>query len=238
MKHQLHIFVQTSYNDVRTEISPNNDETPFFINSAVFCGELRLRISNLAQPSKYFEKKPANTFCIDLRGKFQEEINGDDLMLGNEVDGRVRLPPGASLAVRILRWIDPGLECDLYAEKPWAVSPVLVTMTALNDIGTKQESWEGVEEHWQDREDAQKRRRYFANKENRKKITFKRDNSYAMEFSNGFLDFKALGIKLPGWGNLSLLPFWDGQSVCYVMRTRDSAHIVFIITFTLQVLSE
>ncbi len=55
-------------------------------------------------------------------------IRGDELVFGNDFDVpiRDRLPPGFGKAFKLVRWvIDPGLEGDPYADKPYLYGPAL-----------------------------------------------------------------------------------------------------------------
>lgn len=67
------------------------------------------------------------------------DIQGNDLIFGNNFDRpiRDRLPPGFSQAFKIVKWfIDPGLEGDAYAEKPYLFGPALSSWNILR-IGEK-----------------------------------------------------------------------------------------------------
>jgi len=66
-----------------------------------------------------------------------EGVNGDDLVLGNDFDHSIsqHLPPGFSLAWKIARWaVDPGLEGDPWAEKPWLEGRALGSVNVI-DVG-------------------------------------------------------------------------------------------------------
>ena len=62
------------------------------------------------------------------------DIPGEDLVFGNDFDRplRDRLPPGANQALRIVKWwIDPGLDGDMYADKPYLYGPALSSWNYL-----------------------------------------------------------------------------------------------------------
>ena len=55
-------------------------------------------------------------------------IRGSDLVFGNDFERpiRDRLPPGFNQAFKIVKWwIDPGLDGDVYADKPYLYGPAL-----------------------------------------------------------------------------------------------------------------
>ncbi|CAK7241298.1 MAG: hypothetical protein STHCBS139747_002758 [Sporothrix thermara] len=74
-------------------------------------------------------------------------IAGSDLQWGNDFDEplRDRLPPGFGAALRIVKWwIDPGLEGDPYADRPYLYGPALSSFNrvyaALGDVDAAEES--------------------------------------------------------------------------------------------------
>ena len=77
-------------------------------------------------------------------------------MFGNDFDRpiRDRLPPGFNQALRIVKWlIDPGLEGDVYSDKPYLYGPALSSWNILR-IGDKvidsppAESKDNMEQSW------------------------------------------------------------------------------------------
>lgn len=90
-------------------------------------------------------------------------ITGTDLQWGNNFDEplRDRLPPGFSAALRIVKWwIDPGLEGDPYADKPYLYGPALSSFNrvyaALGDKPPSEQSEDGSEDD-EDEGDSTKR---------------------------------------------------------------------------------
>ena len=70
------------------------------------------------------------------KGQSEEhhDVTGDDLLLGNDFDRPIRdkLPPGFSTAFRIVKWfIDPGIESDVDADKPYLYGPLLSSINTL-----------------------------------------------------------------------------------------------------------
>lgn len=86
--------------------------------------------------SGYFAKYPSFTWSIAVAGRVKKPINADDLRFGNSFERPIRdnLPYGTAIALKAFRLIDPSLEQDLYADKPWAFSPLVATMPVLNVV--------------------------------------------------------------------------------------------------------
>ena len=86
-----------------------------------------------------------------VTGKYLDDPNADEVIFGNVFEGPIRdsLPWGTSVAVKFMKYvsclpmgglclltgysyIDPTLDLDIYADKPWALSPALASMTSLS----------------------------------------------------------------------------------------------------------
>lgn len=69
----------------------------------------------------------------------KKDISGEELVFGNDFDRpiRDRLPPGFGQAFKIVKWlVDPGLEGDVYADKPWLFGRALASWNVLR-VGEK-----------------------------------------------------------------------------------------------------
>ncbi|UZJ53757.1 hypothetical protein CBS101457_003077 [Exobasidium rhododendri] len=98
----------------------------------------------------YFDQSYAKncTWSIGIQGRFKEEVDVDEVEFGNLFDHSIKdkLPYGTGVALAAVKYIDPNLHHDLYADKPWAFSPLICTMTRINverlqkDAGSK-EDW-------------------------------------------------------------------------------------------------
>lgn len=67
------------------------------------------------------------------------DISGKSLVFGNDFEHPVRdrIPPGFSAAFKIVKWaIDPGLDGDVYADKPYLYGNALSSINALS-VGPK-----------------------------------------------------------------------------------------------------
>ena len=192
---------------------------------------------DILSSSPYFNINSNCTYSIDLRGRFLvSDISFDDLVFGNVFEKRIRLPPGSSLAISFVkRWIDPGLELNLDCDQPWAASPVIVTMNTVVEklihrplatqldigclLGCSDPTipMQELSSYPQNNDrlvntDAKKRKKYYSSSTSVRKESFYRtDTFYGFDFCNGMADFNEFAIRVPGWGFVNILPFWDGQ---------------------------
>jgi hypothetical protein len=128
---------------------------------------------------------------IQLQGRFLKPANADEVVFGNVFSKPIRdhLPYGTSAALKVVRYIDPSLEQDVYADEPWAWSPLIATMnvvkvTKLDSAKAALPAWsakapeEDVSPVMADKElmgRADARRKYFATADHRKTITLTPD---------------------------------------------------------------
>lgn len=133
-------------------------------------------------------------------------------MFGNDFDYpiRDRLPPGSGTALHIVRWaIDPGLDGDVYSDKPHLYGPLLSSINLLRVCdkvdGGKFDipaifhedgiSEGGIGEGEQLREakgvpaDPSQRKKWFLSGEKRKDWEFEAGRVYQGDFFNPYIDF-------------------------------------------------
>lgn len=247
-KHQLRlkISVGSSYKDLSTA-HVNDSSRPTHVDNTFFVGDIVVRVKNFKgltpdnEPAKetdqtYFEAT-SDTSSVQFVGTVKADVSGDNLVFGNDFDEPINdsLPPGTTLGLKALKWIDPSLETDLYADKPWAFSPVLATMNLLNttgdvkDLGRIEEDTSNLVK---EKITTKQRRTHFADKSHRERYSLK-DLSIAGDFSNPFIDFNTLSIALP-YVNLhfSILQYWKGQPFRYTCKTK-SGDVLFCVVFEL-----
>ncbi|KAF9301386.1 hypothetical protein BGZ74_006804 [Mortierella antarctica] len=151
-------------------IAPNDDAHPLWIESDEFVGQVVVRIKGLdktfgykegaqqdnikAMPDSPWFHKPgadSNLSSIQIQGGFKRAWTGDQIVFGNQFEQPLRLPPFSSIALKFVQFIDPGLEADIYSDKPWAFSPLIATMNTVNVSEWKADSAahidEGVQDH-------------------------------------------------------------------------------------------
>lgn len=167
---------------------------------------------------------------------------------------RDRLPPGFNTAFRIVKdFIDPGLQCDAYADEPWLYGPSLSCWFAFR-VGEKVEDEEDFPEPGEEdvtREGAdgsgqqererlglpennEKRRKFFLDAKNRESFVFRKGRCYQADFFNPYLDFGNCALKLPGF-SLNVIKYVDQKSHClrYVFKNRDTGDVYVNVNIAL-----
>lgn len=146
-KYQLKVTAGPSYSPEDQQAVLVNSESPTRITSAQASIDLTIRVQNYrgASPeslptSPYFSIDPHKKDLYSLSFSFvpKAEINGHDLVLGNDFDHpiRDRLPPGFDQALKIVQWfIDPGLYGDVRADKPFMYGPMLSSVNTFRVDG-------------------------------------------------------------------------------------------------------
>lgn len=167
--------------------------------------------------SHHLHQSDQYSICFALIPK--QTVSGDDLVFGNDFERpiRDRLPPGFNTALRIVKWaIDPALDGDPYADKPYMYSPGLVSWNYFR-IGDKIDpakagkvlnlhsdvveegadgSGEGVRKSFPIPDDPGQRRKYFLDEGNRKKFVFEKGRIYLIDFGNPYLGFNGSDFHL------------------------------------------
>ncbi|KAE8449489.1 hypothetical protein EG329_008097 [Mollisiaceae sp. DMI_Dod_QoI] len=149
----LQVTAGTDYDISKHQIVPVNTPTKITVESELISVDLNVRIQsyrglplNSPTTSPYFllpphhKSKDQYSICFSFTPK--SNINGNDLVFGNDFDHpiRDRLPPGFGTAFKIVKWVvDPGLDGDVYAEKPYLYGPAASSVNTLH-IGSKSSS--------------------------------------------------------------------------------------------------
>lgn len=245
--------------DELSRVQVNADRSgPLPIETDRFQGALTVRMKNFADyngdiyrdsETNYFANWTDVTFSIQVQGRFLQPTSADDCVFGNTFDTpiRDRLPFGTSAALKAISYIDPSLENDLYADKPWAWSPLLATM---NYISTKRldaddsplPAWEAtrpvedcssiLDGHQINISKPHLRRKFFASVTNRQAITLGPRDFINAEFSNGFVDLSTLTLTVPVVNvSFKLDKLWDGRPVRYVCQSRTTHELYFAVVF-------
>ncbi|KAH7140098.1 hypothetical protein B0J13DRAFT_61203 [Dactylonectria estremocensis] len=275
--HILYITAGPGYDDDQHIQVPVNTAQPIRISSDLADIELNVRIQdykglppNSPATSPYFSSEPhaynQDQYSIAFRftpkkpaGEDGAGITATNLQFGNDFDHpiRDRLPPGFSTAMSIVRWwIDPGLEGDAYADKPFLYGPALSSFnTIYAGSGEFDEAKGGL---WFDeggdeaglkaREEAgapetsKARMKWALRADSKENWVFKYGQTYGLDFFNPYLDFSNLALKLPGF-QLPIMKYWDGQGLRfnqrrshqlrYVLRNKETDQTYMVILFTL-----
>lgn len=166
------------------------------------------------QTSPYFSlpQHTKDQYSITFKFSPKSSISADDLVFGNDFDHpiRDRLPPGFGTALRIVKWaVDPGLDGDVYSEKPYLYGPAASSVNTLHvgsvaenkdanaDAGLVFEEGgdaEGLEHRKESGipDDMAARKKYFLNEENRKAWEWEAGRTYGCDFFNPYLDFNGI----------------------------------------------
>ncbi|KAK5113649.1 hypothetical protein LTR62_003276 [Meristemomyces frigidus] len=219
-----------------------NSEEQTRITSPHLTANLNVRIQNFRgldangkasalKTSPYFSQPPHGHDLYSVQFSFtpKEEINGHDLVFGNDFDHPIRdkLPPGFQQAFNIVKWfIDPGLYGDVQADEPYLYGPLLSSMNVWR-VGPKddkaQEKLEEVRANASSSEppailqeggdgdgeanrsqhkipaDAAARKKFFLTEQHLKDFTFESGREYSNDFFNPYLDFNEFALRLPGF---------------------------------------
>ncbi|KAG5951380.1 hypothetical protein E4U58_001179 [Claviceps cyperi] len=278
----LRITAGPSYDATTHVEVPVNNPEPTSIKGDRADIQLNVRIQNysglpLGSPSTsaYFSTEPhahnQDQYSISLRftphksasrtaedtrvGTADEGISGSDLQFGNDFDRPIRdkLPPGFNTALSIVRWwIDPGLDGDAYADKPYLYGPALSSFNSLH-VGAgvfdakKGGLWfeEGGDEDGMKArqavgmpDDRKARMKWALRDDSKSKWFFEYGKTYGLDFYNPYIDFRNLALKLPGY-NLPIIKYWDGQGLRrshelrYVLRNKQTGEAYLVIVFTI-----
>lgn len=196
----------------------------------------------------------------------KKDIKGSDFIFGNDFERpiRDRLPPGFNQAFKIVKWwIDPGLEGDVYADKPYLYGPALSSWNILRICDKvidaqepgNQQAWkipnaesfhetvveEGAEDsgHQVRQEqaippDSSSRKKFFLTEANREAFTFEAGRLYQSDFGNPYLDFNDFSLKLPGF-SLNVIRYIDSKSheLRYTLKNKSTGDVYMVVLFTL-----
>ena len=223
---------------------PVNQPRTVSISHALADVELNVRVRDFdglprgsPASSPYFESAPhaANNDQYSIAFRFTPRpaagatISAADLQFGNDFDRpiRDRLPPGFNTALNIVRWwIDPGLDGDAYADRPYLYGPALSSFNAVHVGGGEHDDARGglwFDEGGDDAgmemrrevgapDGAKERMRWALAQKSKEAWTFEADRTYGFDFFNAYLDFSSFSLRLPGY-HLPIMKYWDGQGL-------------------------
>jgi Protein of unknown function (DUF1769) len=147
-KYKLRVTAGLSYDTTTHVVVPVNAPKTLHFDSEHMYLSLVVRIKKFSglpasspATSPYFDHPlhKSDQYSIAFQFIPKIDISGNDLLFGNNFDRpiRDRLPPGFNHAFKIAKWfVDPGLEGDPYADKPYLYGPALSSWNILR-IGEK-----------------------------------------------------------------------------------------------------
>ncbi|BGP15697.1 hypothetical protein JCM10213_006133 [Rhodosporidiobolus nylandii] len=244
--------------------------SPLAIHSASFEGAVSVRLrgyrgaegenSGREEPKEGEElEEKGETWSVSFEGRFgaegeEGEVGVDEILFGNVWRKPIRdyLPYGTAAALRFVKYVDPSLTCDLYADEPWALSPLFATLQRLSvrphSSSSQLPSFSPTHGSFTEDvspilpssaaapppKDPAARRSYFASEENRRAAKpLSRELVVKGDFSHGFIDFSTLSLSLPGGLKFSLGKYWNGEPVVFSCRRRGTGEEFFVVTFEL-----
>jgi hypothetical protein len=248
--YMLRITAGPDYDPSQQVEVPVNTAKPVTIKNDRADIELNVRINdykglprNSPSTSPYFSTEPhaynRDQYSISFRFTPKKPSSGDaddapgikatDLQFGNDFDHpiRDRLPPGFNTAMGIVRWwIDPGLDGDAYADKPYLYGPALSSFNTIH-VGEGDFDEEkgglwfeegGDEDGLEAREEvgapltSKARMKWALRTDSKEKWVFEYGQTYGFDFFNPYLNFSDLALNLPGF-QLPIMKYWDGQGL-------------------------
>ncbi|KAF9774056.1 hypothetical protein IL306_007992 [Fusarium sp. DS 682] len=273
----LRITAGPDYDQSQQVEVPVNTAKPVTIKSDRADIELNVRVNdykglprNSPTTSPYFSTEPhaynRDQYSISFRftpakpsNDESDGIKATDLQFGNDFDHpiRDRLPPGFNTAMSIVRWwIDPGLDGDAYADKPFLYGPALSSFNTIH-VGKGEFDEEkgglwfeegGDEDGLEAREEvgapltSKARMKWALRADAKEKWVFEYDQTYGFDFFNPYLNFSDLALNLPGF-QLPIMKYWDGQGLRpgpkrshqlrYVLRNKETGEPYLVILFSL-----
>ncbi|KAI9848767.1 MAG: hypothetical protein M1830_007272, partial [Pleopsidium flavum] len=139
----LRVTAGPSYDAPTHQFVPVNGPTSIHINNENVAANINVRIQNYRglpngspSTSPYFsnEAHKHDQYSIAFSFLPKKSISGNALVFGNDFDHpiRDRLPPGFNTALKIVKWaIDPGLDGDVYADRPHLYGPALSSLNVV-----------------------------------------------------------------------------------------------------------
>ncbi|KAK5129567.1 hypothetical protein LTR08_003153 [Meristemomyces frigidus] len=271
-KYKLLVTAGPSYDPSTHRTVKVNTKTPTLIQNAFLTAKVSVNIRdytglpsssppNPTDPA-YFDDPLHEKDLYSIAFSFVPKVDlpSADTVWGNDFDHSIkdRLPPGFNTAFKIVKeFIDPGLSCDAYAEKPWLYGPSLSCWFAFN-IGDKvtpgkaqggsvgnqlpaphaagilkegaSPSGTHIRHSLEIPPDSEKRRKHFLQAANREAFTFEKGRLYQADFYNPYLDFGHLALRLPGF-SLKVVKYVDRKSHClrYVFKNRGTGELYFCV---------
>ncbi|KKK26793.1 hypothetical protein ARAM_000355 [Aspergillus rambellii] len=277
-KYRLQVTAGSDYNPTTHRIVRVNTPETLVIENEHACTRLSVRIQNYTgypctspKTTPYFSHPlhRKDQYSISFAIVFTDPVNGNDLLFGNDFDRpiRDRLPLGFGAALRLVQWtIDPSLDGDPYADRPYLYSPALATWNQFrigdgnaneneneNENGDLpddihhgyivEEGGDGTGLDIRQRQgipgDVEGRRGHFQREETRKRFVFEAGRVYYVDFGNRYLDFNDFTLRLPGF-KINALNYIDEKthSLRYVLKNRGTGQVYLVVVFTLVLLSD
>lgn len=253
-KYFIQVAAATSYDDSKAkQVTINGPPCSLDKNCKVSVRIKEYQGIPLGSPatSAYFEDptRSKDTYSIAVSWIPEEDIDADDLVWGIELINPIgdRIPKRfITTAFEIVKgFVDPSLQCDPYADRPWLNGPVLCSSAITFSIGSSLTVPSVLQEgglpddaairskhNIPDSEAA--RRKHFSSEEHRKSFKFEKGRCYAFDFHNGYIDWKNYALKLPGF-SFGVLKYVSDRThtTRFVLKKRSTGQVCVATTFRL-----
>jgi Protein of unknown function (DUF1769) len=274
-KFRLRVTAGPAYDSATHFLVTPNADSSYSIDNEHINLSLAVRIQKFTglpdgapDTSKYFEHSLHTYDQYSIAFSFipKVDIPGNDLVFGNDFDRpiRDRLPPGFGQAFKIVKWwVDPGLEGDVYSDKPYLYGHALSSWNILR-VGEKivdearhdinadykvpeaeefhdvvvEEGADGTGEEVRKElnipADSAGRKKHFLTQANREVFAFEKGRLYQSDFGNPYLDFNDFSLKLPGF-SLNVVKYIDAKTheLRYTLKNKNTDEVYCVIMFTL-----
>lgn len=238
----IHVYTQTAYGGPKQQVEVNSN-SPIKLTTDDFDVYVLVRIRDYANDKihhidhaealKYFEDEAHknDTISVQFIVYFKKDVSGDKLLWGNDWDKPIRdiLPWGFSAAFSFFKYaVDPGVDGDVYADKPWVYGPAITSINHLLELGPETEPM-SVKGPIKD-PDASTRCKKYLDENERKNYTYEKGHFYAFDFSNPYLDMSTTPkIKMPGF-TFDVGKYAGLTDLRYVLKCGDK--LVFALSFS------
>ncbi|OJJ46912.1 hypothetical protein ASPZODRAFT_151511 [Penicilliopsis zonata CBS 506.65] len=263
-KYRLKVTAGPTWDPSTHQVVPVNADETLRIENEHCVVDLCVRIQDYAgyphgspKTNAYFShpEHVSDQYSIATSVVFKQPTNSDEVVFGNYFGHPIRdkLPPGFTSALRLVKWmLDPALDGDPYADKPYLCSPAVATWNkfCIGDVVNKidkapplhnlviEEVDEGsgaqVRKKHDIPSDVDGRRKHFHNEENRKSFNFEKGRVYFSDFGNPYLGFSDFTLRLPGF-HLHVTNYIDEKNhkLRYILKNRATDDIYFVVVFEL-----
>ncbi|KAK3676956.1 hypothetical protein LTR78_003161 [Recurvomyces mirabilis] len=257
-KYKLLVTAGPSYNQDQHQVVRVNTNEAIYVENEFVRAKIKVNIrgyhglpSGTPAISTYFDDPVHEKDQYSVAFSFvpKQNLPSVDTVWGNDFDHPIKnkLPPGFNTAFKIVKeFIDPGLECDAYADEPWLYGPSLSCWFAFRvgdqvgqqadfpEPGVVKEGGDGEGQEIRHKiglpETGDKRRKHFLSAPHREAFTFEKGRVYQGDFYNPYLDFPNFSLKLPGF-SLKVVKYIDQKSHClrYVFKNRKTQDVYFTV---------
>ncbi|KAJ5709361.1 hypothetical protein N7493_010695 [Penicillium malachiteum] len=221
--YKLKASAATNMEDDRQDVPINGQAT--HLDGEMASVNVTVRIKDHDQSAighHYFQQDwtKKNKFSISFSIVFHRDVNGDDLVWGNDFDHSIakKLPRGFDIIARAAKkMVEPTMEIDAYSDKPSIFSPALVSWSqfrigreapTLDQMlqgstfvreGADNEGGKKLRDMVEMPDTPEGRKAFYRYQENRKRFWFFAGIQHSVDFGNSFLDVRDLRLNLPGF---------------------------------------